>query len=85
MCERISGSPAIRIPEARWLWDYCSEIGVSYIIASDTFVRDSHTLERFVAAYRDGIEEIYHNTEFHLYKVPLVSRHAYRTLKTETP
>jgi len=53
------------------LWNYCSEIGVNYIIASDTFDRDRQILEPFVAAYRDRLEEIYHNTEFHLYKVNL--------------
>jgi hypothetical protein len=53
------------------LWDYCSEIGVNYIIASDTFERDRHILEPFVAAYRGRLEEVYHNTEFHLYKVNL--------------
>jgi hypothetical protein len=31
------------------------------------------------------MEEIYHNTEFHLYKVSLASGHAFRALKTETP
>jgi Dolichyl-phosphate-mannose-protein mannosyltransferase len=51
------------------LWSYCSEIGVNYIIVSDTFDRDRHILDPFVAAYRDRLEEIYHNTEFHLYKV----------------
>jgi hypothetical protein len=66
------------------LWDYCSEIGVNYIIASDTFDRDRHILEPFVAAHRDRMEEIYHNTEFHLYKVSLASGHAFRALKTET-
>jgi hypothetical protein len=66
------------------LWDYCSEIGVNYIIASDTFDRDRHILEPFVAAHRDRMEEIYHNTEFHLYKVSLASSDAFRALKTET-
>jgi len=67
------------------LWDYCSEIGVNYIIASDTFDRDRRILEPFVAAHRDRLDEIYHNTEFHLYKVSLVARHAVSALKTETP
>jgi hypothetical protein len=42
---------------------------VNYIIASDTFERDRRILEPFVAAYRGRLEEVYHNTEFHLYKV----------------
>ena len=66
------------------LWDYCSEIGVNYIIASDTFDRDRHILEPFVAAHRDKMEEVFHNTEFHLYKVSPVSRPAFHALKTET-
>jgi Dolichyl-phosphate-mannose-protein mannosyltransferase len=67
------------------LWDYCSEIGVNYIISSDTFDRDRHILEPFVAAHRDRIEEIYHNTEFHLYKVSPASGPAFHAFKTETP
>jgi hypothetical protein len=67
------------------LWDYCAEIGVNYIIASDTFDRDRHILEPFVAAHPDRIEEIYHNTEFHLYRVSPVSKPAFHALTTETP
>ena len=51
------------------LWDYCSEIGVNYIITSESFDRDRLVLEPFLGAYRDRIGEIYHNREFHLYKV----------------
>ena len=57
------------------LWDYCSQIGVNYIIASDTFERDRHILEPFVAAHRGRLEEVYHNTEFHLYKVNWAGGH----------
>jgi len=51
------------------LWDYCSEIGVNYIITSDSFDRDRLILKPFVVAYSDRIDEIYHNTEFQLYRV----------------
>jgi len=67
------------------LWDYCSEMGLNYIITSDTFDRDRHILEPFVGAHRDRIEEIYHNTELHLYKVPPASRPSSYAVKTETP
>jgi hypothetical protein len=67
------------------LWNYCSEIRVNYIIASDTFDRDRYILEPFVAAHRDRIEEIYHNTEFHLYKISPPSEPAFHAIKTETP
>jgi hypothetical protein len=67
------------------LWDYCSEMGLNYIITSDTFDRDRHILDPFVAAHRDRLREIYHNTEFHLYKVPAASRPAPHGVKTENP
>lgn len=65
------------------LRDYCSEIGLNSIVTSHTFDLNRHILEPFVAVCRDRIEEIYHNTEFHLDKVPPVSRPASHAMKTE--
>ena len=42
---------------------------MNYIIVSDSFARDRLILKPFVGAYSDRIDEIYYNTEFHLYKI----------------